>query len=82
MTTNILKDLDIKIIGEENTIKCHSNPVVFQNEGLKVRNLRDIQGALPRSKTMRFHLGFWFITFHQYKVRITPNSSKMEGYSS
>ena len=79
---DVLRELNIELIDTKNHQKCNSNLVKFKNEGLKIQKLSNIKKALPKSKNIRFRGGFWFITFHTPKVRITPNSLKYGGYSS
>lgn len=78
--TEIMRELDIELIGREKSPKCHSNPITFQNRGLKVKKLQEVREALHYITFLRYHHGFWYISFSRNKVRTIPTSSKNGGY--
>lgn len=67
----VLGGLGIEIINPKKPQKCHSNPVTFENKGLKVKNFQEIKGVLHYITLLRYYNGFWHISF----------SRKKEGYT-
>ena len=81
MVTDIMRELGIEIIGEENTIKCHSKPMPFQKEGLKVRNLQDLGKSICDLTLLRYYHDFYYCYLQYRKVRTTSNSAKNRRHS-
>ena len=65
--TDVLRGLNIELIGTEKPYKCHSNLVKFKNEGLKIQKLQEIKGLLSYITLLRYYHNFYYCIFTEKK---------------
>ncbi len=63
----VMKGLGIEIIDIEKSPNVSLKSSIFVKKGLKIQKLEEIKGILHYITFLRYHHGFWYISFSRKK---------------